>query len=193
MIQSVDIKSLKVNTNNPRVIKDDKFKLLVKSIKEFPEMLELRPIVINSDNVILGGNMRYRACVDAGITHVPVIYADTLDEQKQKEFIIKDNSSYGEWNWDLLANEWDVDNLKDWGLSVPTMINQGDIDYSILNDTDIDETIESMSSSVRKAIQIEFEPEHYDEATKLVKFWRDQKLYIGGFLIEKLKQEKEKL
>ena len=119
MIQRVNINTIKANPSNPRVIKDDKFKALVKSIKEFPEMLELRPIVINSDNIILGGNMRLRACKEAGLTEVPIIYASSLDQDKQNEFIIKDNVGYGEWDWDTLANEWDTDLLADWGMEFP--------------------------------------------------------------------------
>jgi hypothetical protein len=111
------ISEVKLNPNNPRLIKDDKFKKLVKSIKDFPEMLEIRPIVVNKDMIILGGNMRYKACVEAGLKTVPVIVTD-LTEQKQKEFLIKDNISGGEWDWDILANEWNPEELKDWGLDV---------------------------------------------------------------------------
>lgn len=122
MIQRVNINTIKANPSNPRVIKDDKFKSLVKSIKDFPEMLELRPIVVNSENIILGGNMRLRACKEAGLTEVPIIYASSLDRDKQNEFIIKDNVGYGEWDWDTLANEWDADLLADWGLDIPETI-----------------------------------------------------------------------
>jgi len=109
------ITDIKLNPNNPRTIKDDKFKKLVKSIKDFPEMLSIRPIVVNQEMIILGGNMRYRACLEAGIKEIPVIITD-LSEAKQKEFLIKDNISGGEWDWDALANEWDTTELKDWGL-----------------------------------------------------------------------------
>ena len=119
MIQRVNINTIKANPSNPRVIKDDKFKSLVKSIKDFPEMLELRPIVVNSENIILGGNMRLRACKEAGLTEVPIIYANSLDKDKQNEFIIKDNVGYGEWDWEMLANEWDTDLLADWGMEFP--------------------------------------------------------------------------
>ena len=119
MIQRVNINTIKANPSNPRVIKDDKFKSLVKSIKDFPEMLELRPIVVNSENIILGGNMRLRACKEAGLTEVPIIYANSLDKDKQNEFIIKDNVGYGEWDWEMLANEWDTDLLADWGTEFP--------------------------------------------------------------------------
>ena len=113
------IASIKTNPNNPRLIKDDKFYKLVKSIKEFPEMLNLRPIVINSDNIVLGGNMRLKACKEAGLKEVPVILADDLTEEQQRQFIIKDNVGYGEWDWDELANNWDADKLEEWGLEIP--------------------------------------------------------------------------
>ena len=112
------ITDIKLNPNNPRLIKDDKFKKLVQSIKDFPEMLDIRPIVVNKDMIILGGNMRFRACKEAGIKEIPVIVTD-LSEEKQREFLIKDNTSGGEWDWDVLANEWDVNELNDWGIDLP--------------------------------------------------------------------------
>jgi len=117
-MQIVKINEVKLNPNNPRLIKDDKFKKLVSSIKDFPEMLNIRPIVVNKDMVILGGNMRYRACKEAGLKEVPVIITD-LSEEKQREFLIKDNTSGGEWDWGILANEWDSEKLEEWGLSLP--------------------------------------------------------------------------
>ena len=115
----VKITDIKVNPNNPRLIKDDKFAKLVKSVQEFPEMLEIRPIVVNSDMVVLGGNMRLKACKEAGIKEVPIIIADNLTEEQQREFLIKDNVSGGEWDWNLLANEWDTEQLIDWGVDIP--------------------------------------------------------------------------
>ena len=112
------ITDIKPNPNNPRIIKDNKFKLLVKSIQEFPEMLELRPIVIDENNIVLGGNMRLKACIEAGLIDVPIKVA-TLTEEQKKEFIIKDNVSFGEHDWDLLANEWEPDLLQHWGLDIP--------------------------------------------------------------------------
>ena len=117
--EKVNISKIKTNPNNPRLIKDDKFKKLVKSIKEFPEMLEIRPIVVDKDNIVLGGNMRLRACQEAGLKEVHILQADQLTEKQQREFIIKDNVGFGEWDWDDLANEWDVDELEDWGLDLP--------------------------------------------------------------------------
>ncbi len=113
------ISSIKPNPNNPRLIKDDKFKKLVKSIQEFPEMLNLRPIVVNADSVVLGGNMRLKACKEAGLKLVPVIYAEDLTEEQQKQFIIKDNVGFGEWDWEDLANNWNAEELSEWGLDIP--------------------------------------------------------------------------
>jgi hypothetical protein len=118
MIQNVPINTVKANPNNPRIIKDDKFAKLVKSITEFPQMLNLRPIVVNDDMVVLGGNMRLKACKEAGLKDIPIIKASELTEQQQKEFIVKDNVGYGEWNWDDLANNWDAEELTEWGLDV---------------------------------------------------------------------------
>jgi hypothetical protein len=114
----VDISKVRGNTNNPRIIKDDKFKKLVKSIKEFPEMLELRPIVVDEDMIVLGGNMRLKACIEAGLKEVHITVADNLTEEQKKEFIVKDNVGFGEWDWDMIANEWDTDLLEQWGLEV---------------------------------------------------------------------------
>ncbi len=112
------INELNPNVSNPRIIKDDKFKKLVKSIKEFPEMLELRPIVVDEDMTILGGNMRHKACIEAGLKEVYVKIAKGLTEEQKQEFIVKDNVGFGEWEWDILANEWDSVQLTEWGLDV---------------------------------------------------------------------------
>ena len=113
------ISEIKLNPNNPRLIKDDKFTKLVQSIKDFPEMLDIRPIVVNADMVILGGNMRFKACKEAGLKEVPIIVANNLTEEQQREFLIKDNTSGGEWDFEMLANEWDVEQLEEWGLDIP--------------------------------------------------------------------------
>ena len=114
----IDIKKLKPNPNNPRIIKDEKFKKLVQSLKELPEMAKVRPIVVNQDMMVLGGNMRLKAMQEAGWKKAPVEVVD-WDEEKQKQFIIKDNIAYGEWDWDVLANNWDNVELAEWGL-IPT-------------------------------------------------------------------------
>ena len=114
----VKISDIKANPNNPRLIKDDKFAKLVQSVTEFPEMLEIRPIVVNSEMVVLGGNMRLKACKEAKIKELTVIIADNLTEEQQREFLIKDNVSGGEWDWNILANEWDAVKLTEWGVDI---------------------------------------------------------------------------
>ena len=122
----VKISEVKPNPKNPRLIKDDKFKKLVKSIQDFPQMLELRPIVVDENNIVLGGNMRLKACKEAGLKEVFIVRAENLTEEQKDEFIVKDNVGFGEWDWDSLANEWDTEKLDDWGLDLPIYINDSD-------------------------------------------------------------------
>ena len=117
--ETVKIGNVKSNPNNPRVIKDDNFRKLVNSIKEFPKMLKIRPIVVNDDMIVLGGNMRLKACKEAGLKEVPIIKASDLTEDEQRQFIIKDNVSGGEWDWDMLTSDWDTEKLEEWGLELP--------------------------------------------------------------------------
>jgi DNA modification methylase len=119
-LQRVAVSKLRANPKNPRIIKDEKFQKLVQSIKDFPEMLELRPIVVDADYMVLGGNMRLKACQAAGLKEVPVAIAADLTPDQQREFVIKDNVGFGEWQWDALANEWDADQLTAWGLDLPS-------------------------------------------------------------------------
>jgi hypothetical protein len=142
-MQKVKINSIKTNPKNPRLIKDDKFKKLVKSIQEFPQMLELRPIVVDENNIILGGNMRYKACIEAGLKEIFILKAEDLTEQQKDEFIVKDNVGFGEWDWDILANEWDTDKLQDWGLDLPLDVSVQELeaeedDYEIPNEINTD-------------------------------------------------------
>jgi len=126
MIKKIKITEVITNPNNPRLIKDDKFKKLVKSIQEFPDMLNVRPIVVNTDMVVLGGNMRLKAIKEAGIKEINVEIVD-WNEQQQKEFIIKDNASFGEWDWSDLANNWDSEELTDWGVEIIGFSNVEDL------------------------------------------------------------------
>ena len=122
-IEWVKTKDIIPNENNPRILKDDKFKKLVQSIKDFPEMLEIRPIVVNNEMMILGGNMRWKAIQEIGIKEIPIIKAENLSEEQQREFLIKDNVGFGEWDWDALANDWDYKELNDWALDLPKMLD----------------------------------------------------------------------
>ena len=119
MLHQVKVEKIKSNPNNPRVIKGNKFKKLVQSIKDFPEMLKLRPIVVNKEMIVLGGNMRLKACIDAGLKEVWIAKAWELTTEQEQEFIVKDNSSFGEWDWDSLGNNWEIDQLEEWGVDVP--------------------------------------------------------------------------
>jgi ParB-like chromosome segregation protein Spo0J len=124
------INKIKSNPNNPRVIKDDKFKKLVQSLKDLPEMAQVRPIVVNQDMIVLGGNMRLKAMKEAGWKEAPVAVVD-WDDDKQRQFIIKDNVGFGEWDWDMLANEWDAESLGEWGLDVPIIMAEPSMDELI--------------------------------------------------------------
>jgi len=126
--EKVSIKEVIPNKSNPRIIKDDKFKKLVQSIKDFPQMLEIRPIVVDENNIILGGNQRFKACIEAGLKEVFIIKANDLTEEQKHEFIVKDNVGFGEWDWDILANEWDTDKLEDWGLDLPIDLHAEDLE-----------------------------------------------------------------
>jgi hypothetical protein len=129
-IETIQISKIKLNPNNPRLIKDDKFTKLVQSIKDFPEMLNIRPIVVNEDMIILGGNMRFKACKEAGLKEVSIIKVSGLSAEKQREFLIKDNVSGGEWDWQLLQ-EWDSLELESWGLDIDNYDNSN-IDFETI-------------------------------------------------------------
>ena len=181
------INELKPNESNPRIIKEAKFKKLVKSIKDFPEMLELRPIILDENNVILGGNMRYKACVAAGLKEVPVKIAKGLTEEQKEEFIVKDNVGFGEWDWDILGNEWNNEKLGEWGMDV--WQPEEAVDYSVLDDLDLGSTLGDKEAGVKRAIQIEFEPEHYDEAVLLINTARKAGKNVGLTVLNAFKNE----
>ena len=116
------LSDIKPNPENPRIIRDAKFEQLKKSIQEFPAMLELRPMIIDAAGVVLGGNMRLRALQDLGYKEIPdtwVKRAQELTEDEKRRFIIVDNVGYGEWDWEAIANAWDADQVREWGLDVP--------------------------------------------------------------------------
>ena len=178
---------LKTNPNNPRAIRKDQLNKLVKSLREFPEMLEARPIVVDPDFVVLGGNMRLKAAQLAGLTEVPV-YVASWEEAKHKEFIIKDNLAFGEWDWDMLANEWDAEELDDWGLKVWQPEDQ--IDMSILDEIDESRALD-MTDNVRRAIQVFFESEDYEEAKNLWSKINKAQVYAGRHIIKAMKEAYE--
>ena len=188
MKQQVKITTVKSNPNNPRIIKDHKFKKLVKSIKDFPEMLEKRPIVVDENMVVLGGNMRLKASVEAGLKQVWIDVAEGWTDAQKKEFVIKDNASFGDWDWDILANEYDPADLSNWGLDV--WQPDEEVDYSILNGLeDLQEEVDKLERNVKTAIQIEFQSKDYEEAKKIIDDLRKQDVYVGGLILKTLKEK----
>ena len=185
MIEKININKIFSNPVNPRLIKEHKFKKLVKSIKEFPEMLKLRPIVVNKEYGILGGNMRYKACLELGLKDVWIIKAENLTKEQMEQFVIKDNVGFGEWDWDILANNWQPEELKDWGVDV--WQPEEDVDYSILNELDLENTLEDKESNVKRAIMIEFEAQDYDEANELITKARKEGKNIGRTVLNAFK------
>jgi hypothetical protein len=157
----VKIGTVKLSPDNPRLIKGDKFKKLVQSIKDFPQMLELRPIVVDEDMVVLGGNMRLRACIEAGLKEVPILRASMLTEEQKREFVIKDNSSFGEWNWDILANEWDINDLSAWGIDIPASYFDDDKEPEFDKDT-LDAALDTYINSKVKQITLYFDNQQYE-------------------------------
>ena len=130
MRKKVNIKEIIPNNQNPRTISKQKFSLLIQSIKDFPEMLEKRPLVVDENMVVLGGNMRLKALQKAGIKEIPIDIAEGWTEKQKKEFIIKDNIGFGEWDWDVLANEWDINALNDWAMDLPPMFDEDTNSYT---------------------------------------------------------------
>lgn len=151
------IAQIKSNPKNPRIIKDDKFAKLVKSIKDFPEMLEKRPLVCFTDTdgklVVLGGNMRLKAAKEVGLKELPVVLADDWSEEQKNEFLIKDNIGFGEWQWDELANEWDAEQLGEWGLDIPNFSTSVDFsDEEVDLSTFKDSADKYLSNQVRQIL-----------------------------------------
>lgn len=154
----IKLSEIHINTSNPRIIKDGRFKKLVKSLKEFPKMMELRPIVIDDSGMILGGNMRYKALKELGYKEVPdnwVKKADQLNDEEKKRFIIEDNVPFGDWDWDMLANEWDQDLLDDWGLKLN------------INDN-IEKEIIEIKPFKMAHILISYPPEYHSKVNKAI-------------------------
>lgn len=147
IIEEVKISEVKLNPNNPRIVKDEKFQKLVQSIKDFPEMLRIRPIVVNSDMITLGGNMRLKACKAAGLKKIPIIKADNLSDEQQREFIIKDNIGYGEWEWNLLKSEWDENELNEWGIEMPSWLINHEANNLTDEDVDLNEEFDPIGIS----------------------------------------------
>jgi hypothetical protein len=161
----VPINTIKVSPDNPRVIKGDKFIKLKKSIKEFPQMMDLRPIIVDETNTVLGGNMRLQACIELGLKKVSIIQINNFTEQQKKEFIIKDNASFGEWDWDVLANEWEVQDLSEWGLDIPGAYFDDAVEPEFDKD-ELDKNLDTYINNKVKQITLYFDSEQYEYALK---------------------------
>ena len=188
-IEKVKIAEVKNNPNNPRVIKNDDFKKLVQSIKDAPWMLELRSIVVNNKNVVLGGNQRLRACKEAGLKEIYIIRASSLTEEQQREFTIKDNSSYGEWDWDILANQFETDELSDWGLRLPKIYFDDD-DDPVIDEDNFAKTMDTYINAKVKQITLFFNSDDYEKAIDNLEIIRQKEnltdnTQVFNFLIEK--------
>ena len=171
MKKKINISEVKPNAVNPRYIKDHKFKKLVKSIKNFPEMLEKRPIIVDENLIVLGGNMRLKASIEAGLKEVWIDIADGWSEDQKKEFIIKDNVGFGEWDWDILANEWNKFEIQDWGLSLPIFqdnLSNND-EYKGMNP---DLELESFMNAEIKRLYLVYDSETYSKVID----WFNKKL-----------------
>ena len=184
-MKKIDINKIKENSENPRYITEEKFDKLLKSISEFPEMLEVRELVIDENFVVLGGNMRLKALKAAGVKEVPVKQVKGWTEQQKKEFIIKDNIGFGQWDWDILGNESETVDLKGWGMDV--WQPEENVDYSILEDIDLEEEIANKETNVKRGIMIEFDSNIYDEANNLINEYRKKGENLGLIVLKALK------
>lgn len=145
-----NITEIKPNPKNPRVIKDEKFAKLVQSLKDFPEMLEKRPLICFTDTdgklVVLGGNMRLKAAKEVGLKELPVMLADDWTEEQKQQFLIKDNVGFGEWNWEELQADWDVEQLEEWGLQMPKWAEGLDVNSMTDEDVDLEEEFDPIGN-----------------------------------------------
>jgi hypothetical protein len=187
LIEKKKISELKPAPYNPRKSTEKQEQHLKASLEKFGVV---EPIIFNKQTgFIVGGHFRVRELKKLGYKEVDCVIVD-LSEEDEKELNVRLNANTGEWDWGQLQT-WDSEQLESWGLDVPEFAP--DVDYSILDDEDVEGQLNDMTNGVKKAIQIEFEAEHYEEAYELVKFWREQGGYVGGMIMEFLKAEKEKI
>ena len=186
------IKNIKPNPLNPRFIRDKKFEDLKRSIQDFPQMLSLREIVIDEDCIVLGGNMRLKALKELNFKITNVVMWKGLADDEKKEFIIKDNANYGNWDWDILANSFDEVALKRFGLNVwqpQEAIAEDNYDYGFEEETTTTQTDEPEPYSKKAVLVVEFNILDYPVAYDLIKTLTDKGADIGALLIEKLISE----
>lgn len=181
---------------NSRTHSDMQIAQIASSIKEFGFT---QPILLDGENGIIAGHGRWQAAMKLGLEQVPTIDLSHLSDTQKKAYVIADNKIALNSGWDETLLELEIQDLRDAGFEIdllafdPSELKNADVDYSVLDDEEIDHQLDEMSKGVRKAIQIEFEPEHYDEAQELVKFWREKGGYVGMMLMNHLRNEKDKL
>ena len=180
---TIPLSDLVFNEDNPRTISEEKFESLKRSLNAFPEMLNARPIVVDENNVILGGNMRARAMAAIGLTKAEVHRVEGWTDEQKAEFMIKDNVGFGDWDWDVLANQWDNVSLGDWGLDVWQPDTEPD--FSLLDAAD-DAEAAGMADDVRKAVCIDFSIEQVERVQAKVKELRAQGADISQMVIDAL-------
>jgi len=193
------LNQLKPNPDNPRVIRDSNFQKLVKSIRDFPEMLELREVVVDEDYFILGGNQRYLALKELRIKEVPVVQITGLSSERKKEFIVKDNVNYGVWDWDILGNEYDPEQLKAFGLNVwqPQEFVEDDMEYDFEDESpkvenDMSDIDGSQNVNDKPPVYVvEFDINDYPAAFELAKEVTDLGGSVGDILVKVLKDNYE--
>ena len=179
----IELGRLNNSQYNPRVIDTFKYESLKKSITEMPDMLFIRPIIVDEDYNILAGNMRYRACMDLGYDEVYIKQVNNLTEEQKKELMVKDNISYGEWDEQVLGDYFDTNLVNDW-------LGKEMIDYSALLYEDVSDEIDSLENNVKKSVHIKISGD-FNKAQELEKHFKERKIYIGGLLIDKLKEVKK--
>lgn len=179
----IDVSELKLSKHNPRIIDTHKFEALKKSLIDFPQMLEIRPILVDHNMTIIAGHMRYRACLEIGRDKVFILKADDLTEQQANELMIKDNISYGEWDEQDLQVNWNMNLFNEW-----TGVQS--IDYSILDYEDLSGDLDDFQSNVKKSLHIPINA-NFEEAKELETYFRERKVYIGGLLIDQLRKIKD--
>ena len=174
-ITEISVADLKVLPDNPRIIDSFKYQTLLNSLREFPDMLKVRPLLVDEQYFILCGNMRFRAALELDFKTIPVRVV-VLSEEQKKELVIKDNIAYGEWDEDALEKHWDTELYNKW-------MGYEAFDYSTLNYEDLTDVMDNMHAGVKKALHIEF-GDCFDKAKELDKEARSRGLYVGGLFIK---------
>lgn len=181
---------------NSRTHTDAQVNQIASSIREFGFRV---PVLVSGDNTIIAGHGRVLAAMKLNMDEIPTVDGSDMDDIQRRMYVIADNKIALNAGWDEEVLMLEIEDLRSLGADIellafdPSEIKRADIDYSVLDDHNIDDQIDDMAKGVRKAIQIEFEVDHYDEAFELVKYWREQGAYVGYMVMDFLRKEKEKI